>query len=468
MKAPTRPDSRVLDVGSGLAVELHELAVTEAASRIRARQLSPEDLLDALLARIDAVEPRVEAWAHLDREAARMAARVAADEASHGIFRGPLHGVPIGLKDIIYTAGIPTEANSRVLEGFVPSYDATVVTRLKAAGAIILGKLVTAEFAASNVGPKTHNPWNLDHTPGGSSSGSAAAVAAAMVPGAFGSQTGGSLLRPAAYCGIVGFKGTYGRISLHGVIPAAWSQDHLGPMTRSVADAALLFQTVAGHDPRDPRSATEPVPECVGALARRRQPRIGLARAYFFDRSDREVVEATERAVARLASAGADVREVAMPPSLEMAQAAVWTILNSEAASYHREHLATRAERYHPSLRARLEVGSLIPAECYLQALRIRLRLRRDIEVALAGLDTIVTPTTPTAAPRTLDLTGDPVFQNMWTLAGVPTITLPCGQGSSTLPLGLQLIGPAFGEAPLLSAAAWCEDVLGRPVVAPV
>ncbi len=464
MKAAEQGHDRVSPVERG-ARDLHELTVTEAASRIRARQLSPEDLLEALLARIDAVEPHVEAWAHLDRDGARAAARAAGDEARRGIFRGPLHGVPIGLKDIIHAAGLPTEANSGVLKGFVPRQDATVVTRLRAAGAVILGKLTTAEFAASTIGPKTHNPWNLNHTPGGSSSGSAAAVASAMVPGAFGSQTGGSIIRPSAYCGIVGLKATYGRISLHGVIPCAWTQDHLGPMTRSVADAALLFQTTAGHDPLDPCSATAPVPDCLGALTRRRQPRIGLARDYFFDRAAREVVDATERAVARLASAGAEVREVRMPRAIEAAQAAVSTIMQSESAAYHRQYLATRADRYHPWLRARLEAGSLIPAECYLQALRIRLRFRRDVEEALTGLDAIATPAAPTVAPRTLASTGDPVFQNMWTMAGVPTITLPCGHGDAGLPLGLQLVGRALGEAALFSTAAWCEEVLGPATI---
>lgn len=205
----------------------------------------------------------------------------------------------------------------------------------------------------------------------------------------------------------------------------------------------------------------------MGGL-RGRPPRIGLARDYFFARAAPEVVEATERAVERLASAGAEVREVRMPRAIEAAQAAVSTIMQSEGAAYHRGYLATNPDKYHPWLRARLEVGSLIPAECYVQALRIRLRFRRDIESLLGALDAIATPTTPTAAPKTLTSTGDPLFQNMWTMAGVPTVTLPCGRADAGLPLGLQLVGPALGDAALLSTAAWCETVLGPASIAPM
>src|SRR5437867_2701659 len=248
-------------------MRLHELGAVDAARAIREKVLSPVDLVEALLARIDAVDDRVQAWALVDRDGARAAARRAADEAARGVFRGPLHGVPFGAKDIFYSAGLRTEAGSKVMAGFVPHYDATAVARLKAAGAILLGKLHTTEFATSDPAP-TRNPWNLACTPGGSSSGSAASVAARMIPLSLGTQTIGSNVRPASYCGLCGIKPTFGRISTRGVMALTYTQDHIGLMTRSVEDLALGLQIVAGHDPNDPSSSHAPVPDYPAALPR--------------------------------------------------------------------------------------------------------------------------------------------------------------------------------------------------------
>lgn len=443
------------------AMVLHELTASEAAAAIRRREVSALDLVEALLERIESVEPKVQAWALIDRDGARAAAQRCADQAARTSFNGPLHGVPFAAKDIFYTAGLRTEAGSKVCAGFVPTYDATAVARLKEAGAILLGKVHTTEFATFDPAP-TRNPWNLAHTPGGSSSGSAASVAARMVPATLGSQTAGSTLRPASYCGVVALKPTFGRISLHGVIPVAWTQDHVGLMARSVEDVTLLLQVTAGRDPADPSSARQPVPDYRAALERRQPPRIGLLRDFFFEKADTEVRRATGDVVDRLARAGAVVEEAKLPESFSAIHAAGWTIIQVEAAAFHADLYAEKAALYGPRVRGIIEVGSLIPGELYLRALRIRRRFRWEMRPLLDRFDVLLTPTTRTSAPRGLDSTGDPLFQTPWTTAGLPTVTLPCGLSDSGLPLGLQLIAAPFAEASLLAAAAWCQDVLGR------
>jgi aspartyl-tRNA(Asn)/glutamyl-tRNA(Gln) amidotransferase subunit A len=442
------------------APPLSELTASEAAAAIRDKRCSPLELIDALLARIDAVDGRVRAWVRVDRDGARAEARRAGDEAARGSFRGPLHGVPFGAKDIFYSAGLPTEAGSEILKGFVPTYDATSVARLKAAGAILLGKLHTTEFATFDPAP-TRNPWNLEHTPGGSSSGSAAAVAARMVPVSLGTQTAGSVIRPPSYCGLAGIKPTFGRVSVRGVVPLSWTQDHVGFMARSVEDLALVLQIVAGHDPADASTAADPVPDYRAALARPRPPRVGLLREFFLEKCDAEVARVTRDAVGRLTAAGATVEELKLPASFAIAHAAGWSITKTETAGCHAELYPGNAERYRPGIRAIIEAGSLIPGELYLKALRLRRRLRSDMARLLGRVDVLLTPTTPTPAPAGMP-TGDPLFQMPWSTTGLPTVTVPCGLSASGLPLGLQLIAAPFAEAPLLAAARWCEDVLGR------
>jgi aspartyl-tRNA(Asn)/glutamyl-tRNA(Gln) amidotransferase subunit A len=440
---------------------LHELTAVEAAAAIRRRAISPLALVEALLGRIDALDPRLRAWALVDRAGAIAEARRCADEAARGALRGPLHGVPFAAKDIFYSAGLPTEAGSRVMAGFVPTADAACVARLKEAGAVLLGKVETTEFATSDPAP-TRNPWNLAHTPGGSSAGSAAAVGARMVPAALGSQTGGSVLRPASYCGVVGLKPTYGRLSRRGVFPVSWVLDHVGLMARCVEDLALLLQATAGHDPRDPGSAAEPVPDYRGALERRRPPRVGLVREFFLERADPEVARRTCEAADALGRAGARVEEAKLPPSFAVAHAVNRTVMRVEAAAFHADMHLEKAALYRPKLRATIEAGLLVPGELYLRAMRIRRLFRREMAAALDGWDVLLTPTTPTPAPGDLTTTGDPVFQVPWTTAGLPTLTLPIGPAGNGLPLGIQLIAAPFAEADLLSTAAWCEQVLGR------
>jgi aspartyl-tRNA(Asn)/glutamyl-tRNA(Gln) amidotransferase subunit A len=441
-------------------VSAWELGVADAARAIRRKELSPVDVLEALLQRIDAVDARVQAWAHIDRARARATARQRADDVARGTLHGPLHGVPFAVKDIFYTAGLPTEAGSKVLAGFVPAYDATSVARLKEAGAVLLGKLHTTEFATYDPAP-TRNPWNLACTPGGSSSGSAAAVAARMIPIALGTQTIGSNVRPAAYCGLVGLKPTFGRISTRGVIPLTYTQDHVGLMARSVEDIALALGVVAGHDLEDPSSSREPVPDYPAALTRRRPPRVGLVREFFLERATAEVARITTEAVDRLARAGATVEDVKLPPSFRAVHAAAHLIMRSDTASIHAELFAQKADLYRPAIRSAIEMGMLLPGDLYVRSLRVRRQFRGELSPLLARYDVLLTPTTPAPAPEGM-ATGDPQFQVPWSLSGLPSITLPCGLAASGLPLGIQLVSAAFTEAPLLAAAAWCEDVLGR------
>ena len=441
--------------------DLHKLTIAAAAAEIAGGRVSSRSMVENLVRRIDRLEPSLKAWVTVDRDGATKAADALDRELADKGPRGPLHGIPLGIKDIYYTAGMKTTACSKIHADFVPSFDAASVARLKEAGAIILGKTVTTEFASGDP-PPTLNPWHSSHTPGGSSSGSAVAVAVRMCPGAMGSQTGGSILRPASYNGIVGFKPTFGRISCYGVIPLAWSLDTIGPMVNCVEDAAIMLQALAGYDARDPGSADAPVPDYRQALGRMdNPPRIGLIRGFFLDGSDPEVRKHTEGVAEGLASAGAVVEEVNPPPSFATAHHVQWVVNNTETAAYHEENFRNRANDYSATLRKRIEVGILTPAVRYVQAQRLRRVFRREMETLASRWDVLLTPTTPTAAPRDLSTTGDPVFQSPWTSCGLPTITLPSGLSRSTgLPLGIQLATSPFAEARLLAAARWCEDAL--------
>jgi aspartyl-tRNA(Asn)/glutamyl-tRNA(Gln) amidotransferase subunit A len=282
-----------------------------------------------------------------------------------------------------------------------------------------------------------------------------------MVALSLGSQTAGSAVRPASYCGLVGLKPTFGRVPARGVFPLSWTQDHVGLMARSVEDIALVLQVTAGHDPDDPGSARETVPDYRAAIARPRAPRIGVLRSYFFEHAEADVVRVTNEAVDRLARGGATIENATLPPSFGVAHAAGWTIIRPETAAVHADLHAAKSELYRPGIRAMIEIGALIPGELYLKALRIRRRFRSEMASALQGFDALVTPTTMTPAPAGM-ATGDPAFQVPWSFSGLPTITVPCGLSTSGLPLGLQLIAGAFAEPSLLAAAAWCENVLGR------
>jgi aspartyl-tRNA(Asn)/glutamyl-tRNA(Gln) amidotransferase subunit A len=445
-------------------MELHELSAARCAEMIRSRQLSPVELVQALLTRIETLEPSLQAWETIDAEGALAEARLREKGAGDEEL-GPLHGVPVGVKDIFYTKGLRTTSGSPMFRDFAPSYDATSVARLRQAGAIVLGKTVTVQFAYQDP-PRTRNPWNDKRTPGGSSSGSGAAVATRMVPAALGSQTGGSVLRPAAYCGVVGLKPTYGRISRYGVTPASWSLDHVGHLVRTVEDAALLLQVMAGHDPSDQASARVPLGDYLRAAGERdRAPRIGLVQDYL-DVAHPEMASHLREVAARFEAAGAEVQELRLPERLPVLLAIRAVIGLIEAANLHARTLQQHPEGYAPKMQAQVEVGQLVPGAAYIQAQRLRRRFRPQIERLLAGVDCLLMPTVAAVAPDT-STTGDSAFQGVWSLFGSPSITLPSGLSSERLPLAIQLVAPDFQEEQLLRASAWCEAVLG-PMPSPV
>jgi aspartyl-tRNA(Asn)/glutamyl-tRNA(Gln) amidotransferase subunit A len=442
--------------------------VAETAARIRSGRASPVNLVEICLRRIEALDDKLRAWATVDRRAALDTARGLERELEEGGLRSPLHGIPVGVKDVYYTAGVKTSAGSKLLEDFVPEYSATAVQRLESAGAIVLGKTECTEFAANDPAP-SRNPWNLDHTPGGSSSGSAVAVAARTCFVTLDTQTAGDVLRPAAYCGVVGLKPSYGRISRHGVVPVAWSLDTGGVMARSVEDVALALGVLAGHDPEDQSSSTRPVSDYSGAVRGWSDPpTLGLLRRYFYDHAGEEVREHTDRVVELLRSAGARIEEVEPPEDLGLVYAAHRAVVFSECAAYHQETFRQRPEDYGPKLRQLIELGQVTPAVSYIQAQRLRRRFGRRLGETLRGMDALLTPTTPTTAPSGLSATGDRRFQIPWSFAGVPAINVPSGLDRSGLPLGIQLVGALFAEDRLLATAYWCEKALGVDLHPPV
>jgi aspartyl-tRNA(Asn)/glutamyl-tRNA(Gln) amidotransferase subunit A len=437
-----------------------ELSVVEATSAIRGGRLTAVGLVESCLERIQTREPETLAWVTIDRAGALEAARARDAEARGGRFRGPLHGVPVGLKDIIHAAGLKTTSGARGFADTVPGEDAGSVARLREAGAIILGKLQTTEFAFSDPAV-TRNPWNPDRTPGGSSAGSAAAVAARMVPAALGSQTVGSVLRPAAFCGVVGFKPTYGRISRRGVVPLAWSLDHVGIFTRTVADAAALVSVLSGHDPADPGSAALSPPDVTAVIAGvpERAPRLGLIGEPFLARATPEARSHLDEVARALEARGARVEAVSLPPLMSRAYAAVIAVSRTEVGAIHADSHRRHADAYRPRIRAGIELGQCIPADVYLRAQRIRRQARQDLAPLLARYDALVMPSALGPAPDR-STTGDAGFNGPWTGLGVPTVSLPSGLAPDGLPLGTQLIGAPFGEPRLLGAARWVEAVL--------
>jgi Asp-tRNA(Asn)/Glu-tRNA(Gln) amidotransferase A subunit family amidase len=439
----------------------HTLTVRETAEAIRSGQLSAAALVEALVARIDAVDPQVKAWLLVDRQGALETARKLDTEARAGRVRGPLHGVPVGLKDIYHAAGMVTTAGAGPFAHETPSEDAESVARLRRAGAIIMGKLATTEFAYLDPA-ETRNPWNVEHTPGGSSAGSGAAVGARMVPLALGSQTVGSTLRPAAYCGVVGFKPSHGRISCRGVVALAWNFDHVGIFCRSVADSALALQVLAGHDPTDPLSARDPVGDYVAALSRApERPRLGFLRQLTAERAGAEVTAHLEAVAQALARAGAIIEDVKLPASFDRIHQAGTKILQAEAAAFHAPRFATHAADYRPSIRALIETGLKVSGVEYLSAQQQRGRFRVDMAPAFERFDALLSPAVGAPAPKGLGSTGDPYFCAPWSFIGMPAISIPSGLAQDGLPLAVQLVSGAFGEEKLLGVAAWCEAKIG-------
>ena len=433
--------------------------IAAAAQAIHDGWLSPVTLLDACLERIDRYEPRVHAWVFVDRTYAREQAETATAELKQGIRRGPLHGIPLGIKDIFDVFDWPTAAGSRLWAQSIARHDAAVVERLRQAGAVFLGKTVTTQYASFDP-PPTRNPWNLERTPGGSSSGSAAATACGMCLGALGSQTGGSITRPVSYCGVAGCKPTYGRVSCRGVVPLASSMDHPGPLASCVRDLALLLQAIGGPDPLDPACSSQPMPDLLTALdGPARPPRLGRLRGLFEDLAQPPLRELMDQVSERFAAADAVVKEVALPAGFAEVLARHRTVMAVEAAAFHGPRLRRHPQDYEPKIRQLLQEGLACPASEYTHCKAHQAQLRREMSSRFDGVDVLLTPATTGPAPPA-DTTGDPAFNSPWSYTGLPTVSIPAGWSAEGLPLAIQLVGAPFAEAQLLSAAAWCEKVL--------
>ena len=449
------------------------LTIGEASRLIREMSISPVELTQAFLDRIEQIDSKVRSYVTLIPEAALADARSAEAEMLHRSWRGPLHGIPIALKDLYDTKGIRTTGQSKVMEHRVPGEDATVVAKLREAGTVLLGKLAMHEFALG--GPQTslfdqaRNPWNLDHVTGGSSSGSGAAIAAGLCMGSLGSDTGGSIRGPAGLCGIVGLKPTYGRVSRSGVLPLSWSLDHVGPMTWTVEDTALMLQAIAGHDPKDPTSSRAPVPDYTASLKRGvKGLTIGMPRHYFFDTDggvDPETVGAVDTALAELERLGARLREVRIP-SLHFAGAANNVIMLSEAFAYHRHNLQSQVQNYGKIVRTRFLVGGLFTSADYVQAQRVRSRVKREMGEALRRVDVLAMPTglRPATALKDLDPMSTMMSRSLTAPcneSGLPAISVPCGFSNTGLPIGLQIAGKPFDEPTVLRVAYAYEQAGG-------
>jgi Asp-tRNA(Asn)/Glu-tRNA(Gln) amidotransferase A subunit family amidase len=436
--------------------ELVKLTATEAAAEIARGAVSAEDYARACLDRIEAVDGEIKAFAHLDREHALSQARRLDERRKEGYSIGPLHGIPVAIKDIIDTADYPTECGSPLVAGRRPRHDATVVTKLRAAGAVIIGKTVTTEFAYFHPGP-TRNPHDHARTPGGSSSGSAAAVAAQMVPLALGSQTNGSVIRPAAFCGVFAIKPTHGLVSRAGVLPLSRKLDHIGAFARSLPDLALILEVIAGHDPADADTKPFAAPD-FRALQREPPPlppRFAFVRTPVWDKADAQTKAAFEELAAAL---GSSIEPVDLPQTWTEA----WEIHRTIMATDMAHNLAPFVARGEPSeaLRKLLAHGRSMSAVDYLGALAKAQTYAAGLTDIFDAYDAIVTPAAPGIAPKGLGSTGDPAFCTLWTLSGLPALSLPLFAGEDGLPLAGQLVGPRGRDGRLLRTATALIDML--------
>lgn len=467
--------------------ELWRLTLSDAGRGLARRDFSAVELLDATLERLAETEPSVHAYVTLMDDSARRQAAAADEDMGRGRWRGPLHGIPVGVKDLCYTEGVATQAGSRVLEGFVPGYDATVVRRLKEGGAVIVGKTVTHEFAYGQDVPPTRNPWALDSYPGGSSAGSGVSVAVGSAFGAIGTDTGGSIRVPASVDGVVGLKPTYGRVSRFGVIPMSPTLDTVGPMTRTAEDCALMLGVIAGPDPQDTSSLPERVPDYAGELNRGVSGlRLGLDRQFFFNRHvSADVRAAAEAAIEVLGSLGADIVDVRLP-ELDVAEGVGMAILLPDTSEWHRRLLRSHADKYVPATRLMLELGEMVLAAPYVHAQRARAALRDRLRTSFAmhRLDGLIGPTLPnTTVPiekLSVDLTGEgdtalSTFLHhcfLGNVFGIPALSFPCGFSSSELPIGFQVYGRPLEESVLFRVAHAYQQVtdwhLRRPLTQPV
>ncbi|MGB2694905.1 MAG: amidase [Dehalococcoidia bacterium] len=460
--------------------DLCYLSLAELAGRIRAKEVSPVEATEAVLERIERLNPKLTAYITVMAEQALADARAAESEIASGKYRSALHGVPIGVKDLCETKGVRTTAGSKILGYWVPDRDATVVTKLREAGAVIVGKLNLHEFAFGALGLNPHygharNPWDTERITGGSSSGSGAAVAAGLCFAALGSDTGGSIRIPSSFCGIAGIKPTYGRVSLYGVVPLAWSLDHIGPMARTVRDCALVLEAIAGHDPNDPSSADAPVERWSEALEGGIEGlRIGVPVPYAFppggragEETEPDVAAIVREGIATLERLGAQVRELELP-IIQQYWGAASTVLLGEAAAYHKENMEQRPQEYGDDVRLRLGWGMDQKAVDYVRGARLRDEARRAADdVLFSNVDLLAMPTTRRTAVTFDSISKDDPTLGLTRLTaafdatGQPAMSVPCGFTEEGLPVGLQLVGRSFDERTVLRAAHAFEAAAG-------
>jgi aspartyl-tRNA(Asn)/glutamyl-tRNA(Gln) amidotransferase subunit A len=451
-----------------MSADLAALGVNELAPLLESREISPVEVTEAVLQNVARYDETLRAYIEVYQEDALARAHGAESEISAGDYRGPLHGVPLGIKDNIYFADRVTTMGSKIHGDFVSPHNAAVVDRLAAAGAVFLGKLNMHEYALGATTDNRYygtcrNPWDLDKSPGGSSGGSGAAVAAHLATAALGSDTSGSIRIPSSFCGVVGLKPTYGRVSRFGVFPEAWTLDHVGPMTRSVKDAAILLDAMSGYDPRDPGSLNRPATRTAEALRSTCEGlTVGVVEDFYFSDVDDEVARQVRNGIEALRQSGAEIRPLSIP-GLKDTEYALTIIDTSETSTVHRANLRDRREDYSDDVRMLLECGELPSAVDYLEAQQIRRHLRAEVRAAFESVDVIVGPTlpirTPTIGEATAKLNGRDVdaLENLIrlvgpaSLLGLPTLSVPCGLVDG-LPVGMQIVGPAGGEQKVLDA----------------
>jgi aspartyl-tRNA(Asn)/glutamyl-tRNA(Gln) amidotransferase subunit A len=454
--------------GKPEATDATWLSLNEASRLVREKKISPVELTRGSLERIERLNPKLNAFITVTADSALRQARQAQAEIQRGHWRGPLHGIPIALKDLFDTAGVRTTAASGLFKERIPTEDGEIVRRLKDAGAVLLGKLNMHEFAyggssvISYFGP-VRNPWSRDRMAGGSSSGSAVAMAAGLCYGAVGSDTGGSIRQPSAYCGTVGLKPTYGRVSTRGVVPLSWLYDHVGPMTRNVADAATMLQVLAGYDREDTNSLDTTVPDYAAALQNPARWRVGVPRKYFYEELDPEIDGAMKAALALIGTQASSVRDIEMPASNDT------TILRAEAYAYHYENTKKSPELYQPETLKRIRAGEEVVTWTYVQARRQVDQYRRTVRKVFADVDLLITPTTPVPPFTIAELLAD--MENLRTkevlslrntrpfnILGLPAISVPCGFTKAGLPIGMQITGAPWAEGNVLALAHLYEQ----------
>ncbi len=424
-------------------------SISGACTQIRASRPAAVALVERCLEAIGRLEHGIRAWVVVESDPARREAERIASAGVRGEELRPLSGIPIGIKDIVDVAGLPTRAGFPLRERRIARQDAPLVARLRRAGTVLLGKTVTTQYACFDPSP-TRNPWDsgLGHSPGGSSSGSAAAVAAGMCLAAIGTQTGGSLVRPASYCGVAAMKPTFAVVPMQGVVPVALHLDHAGPIARTVEDLYLVLRAVSDLPPAELQ-----VPM--------RSPRLGLVREFFLEEAEPKVRESAEAAIGRVRQAGAAIDEVALPAGFENVHRMHRRIMAVEAAAYHLPQLLAHREFYGANLAAMLDEGHAVTVAEYYEALAYQQRFRREVDAMLKMVDALIMPATDTTAPARLDTTGDSKFQAPWSLAGVPVVSIPCGVADDGMPVALQLVGRRREDYQLLRTAHWCERLIG-------